>query len=356
MQKIFVGLLAGAVSGKVIKAVRAMVDFIYYSQFQVHTTRTLAALRQSLSTFHQLKDVFVELGARQHFNIPKFHAILHYYDAIVYLGSLDGYNTESPERLHIDYAKEAYRASNRKDFQEQMTLWLQRQEAIVLRSAYISWRKDNMNAPSDTESDSEDSDIDDDKAMSLSSVAKHHLRVRIGVEPTPTSSTSTTTSAASLSHQMSTITVQPTSHTPRTPTPIFSARYHIAKRAPMRGVTVTQLVTDFGAADFLPSLSLFLRTNFRTYPEPHQYDRFDVFKNIKITLQTHRSQAAGNRDITYTINTTPSIPRKGRKAETPGRFDTALIVEDPCMYNSDRGLQGLHFSSLIIPCLTYCRI
>lgn len=54
-------------------------------------------------------------------------------------GSADGYNTELPERLHIDFAKSAYLASNKRDFLEQMAIWLQRQEAIFLRSAYLTW-------------------------------------------------------------------------------------------------------------------------------------------------------------------------------------------------------------------------
>ena len=115
MQKVFLGVLAGAVSWEVFGVARALIDFIYYSQFQSHTTTSLNALENCLKTFHQHKEVFVRLGIREHFNIPKLHAILHYINAIRALGSTDGYNSESPERLHIDFAKEAYRASNKRD-------------------------------------------------------------------------------------------------------------------------------------------------------------------------------------------------------------------------------------------------
>ena len=113
MQKVFLGVLAGAVSWEVFGVARALIDFIYYSQFQSHTTTSLNALENCLKTFHQHKEVFVRLGIREHFNIPKLHAILHYINAIRALGSTDGYNSESPEHLHIDFAKEAYRASNK---------------------------------------------------------------------------------------------------------------------------------------------------------------------------------------------------------------------------------------------------
>ena len=38
--------------------------------------------------------------------------MLHYVEAICSCGTTDGYNTEASERLHIDYAKEGYHASN----------------------------------------------------------------------------------------------------------------------------------------------------------------------------------------------------------------------------------------------------
>ena len=71
-----------------------MTDFIYYAQFQLHTSETLNAMQTCLDTFHLHKDVFVELGLCEDFNIPKFHAMQHYINAIRSLGSADSYNTE----------------------------------------------------------------------------------------------------------------------------------------------------------------------------------------------------------------------------------------------------------------------
>jgi hypothetical protein len=52
---------------------------------------------------------------------------------------MDSFNSELPEQLHIDFAKEAYRASNKRDYEEQMALWLQRQEAVFLHGSYLNW-------------------------------------------------------------------------------------------------------------------------------------------------------------------------------------------------------------------------
>jgi len=140
MERVFVCLLSGAAEETVLVMARSLLDFIYYTQFQQHTDKTLTAMQDSLRLFHMHKDILVELGIREHFNVPKIHSLVHYVSSIRALGSADGYNSEYPERLHIDYAKDAYRASNKRDYVEQMALWLQRQEAIHHKSAYHAWR------------------------------------------------------------------------------------------------------------------------------------------------------------------------------------------------------------------------
>ncbi|KAJ7445474.1 hypothetical protein FB451DRAFT_1343619 [Mycena latifolia] len=132
MQRVFLGVLAGA----------SLIDFIYYAQFQSHTSRTFNPT--------DFPDVLIRLGIHEHFNIPKLHSLQHYVDAIRSLGSADRYNTEAPERLHIDFAKKAYRSSNKRDYTAQMTAWLQRQEAFVLRQSYLDWLDNTLSAVTTT--------------------------------------------------------------------------------------------------------------------------------------------------------------------------------------------------------------
>ncbi|KAG5639898.1 hypothetical protein DXG03_002541, partial [Asterophora parasitica] len=75
-----------------------------------------------------------------HLNIPKLHFLNHYLRAIKLFGSTNNYNTEATERLHIDFAKLAYRATNRKDEYPQMTKWLEHREKILHHSNFISWQ------------------------------------------------------------------------------------------------------------------------------------------------------------------------------------------------------------------------
>lgn len=128
----------------VLRAVQALLDFIcYYAQNHARTHRTLAVLHDALDRFHQDQTVFVQYATRTKFNIPKLHSLLHDVEAIGRLGtrSLDYLSTETSERrLHIDYAKNAYRAASRQEYLMQMTLWLQRQEALMRRDAFFAWR------------------------------------------------------------------------------------------------------------------------------------------------------------------------------------------------------------------------
>ena len=141
MERVFVGLLSGASEDKVLLVARLLLDFIYYAQFQQQTDKTLAAMQDSLNAFHTHKDILVELGICDHFNVPKIHSLIHYMAAMRVLGSADGYNTEYPECLHIDYAKDAYCTSNKCYYVEQMALWLWRQEGIYHKTTYYAWRQ-----------------------------------------------------------------------------------------------------------------------------------------------------------------------------------------------------------------------
>lgn len=146
MCRILLGLIVGMElpngqsPARLLRCIRTLLDFLYIAQFPSHTTETLAHLQDALTTFHANKSIFVDLGIRSNFNIPKLHALQHYVSCIKLFGTMDNYNTEYTERLHIDLAKEAYRATNHKDEYPQMTLWLERKEKVLRHQLYIDWR------------------------------------------------------------------------------------------------------------------------------------------------------------------------------------------------------------------------
>ncbi|KAJ7051861.1 Zn-finger domain-containing protein [Mycena amicta] len=299
MQRVFLGIMAGA-NWKVLTVVRSLIDFIYYAQLQSHTPTTLRAMKTALETFHSHKHILIELGVRHadHFDIPKLHALSHYVEAIWALGSADGYNTESPERLHIDYAKKAYASSNRRDYYPQMTLWLQRQEAFVKRLSYLAW-------------------IDDKLAAELR--ANQILRA-----------------------------VEATDIVVRTPAAphIPAVTYSIAKKPSFPDVTVAQIQTVYGAIDFLPAFAVFIKKYFPRPLPPSIYDRFAAYKQLTLHLPPNRYLSDHPRHCRIrTMPAVAAIPSR-RKRAVPAHFDTALFIEDPASYQPSAGVEGLRIAQV----------
>lgn len=131
----------GASPDRLVLAVRAVLDFLYLAEYPAHTSKTLALMDDALRHFHTNKSIFIELGIRSNFNIPKLHWITkHWRSAIERVGTSDNYDTQYTERLHIDFTKDAYRATNHKDEFRQMTCWLERKEKVMQHERFIAWR------------------------------------------------------------------------------------------------------------------------------------------------------------------------------------------------------------------------
>ena len=62
MEKMFLGVIMGAVDEWVIRAIRGVVDFISYAHFETHTESSLERMDRAWSAIHENKSIFVELG------------------------------------------------------------------------------------------------------------------------------------------------------------------------------------------------------------------------------------------------------------------------------------------------------
>lgn len=284
MEKVFLGLLASHPNKQLVSAVRALVDFIYLASLQRHTSQTLAALRTALTTFHTHKDIFITLEGRKadHFNIPKLHALEHYEELIWLFGSADGFNTELPERLHIDLAKNAYRASNRKDYLEQMTRWLERQERVDRFTAYTQWRTSSSATTTQ--------------------------------EPPP----STSSPAGSGSNDLEPATT------------LTITRYTISKRPPpaTRHVLASTIIDPNGhsAERFLPALATFLSARGAPHFTPHTFDVFGLWKQVIFTLPD--IPEVGSRHAKNVIRASAPVISAGpgrRKQDESAHRDFALV-------------------------------
>ena len=72
----------GVSTARLLQAVCALMDFTFIAQYPVPTSETLKLLEGALAQFHKYKSIFVDLGVRQHFNLPKLHFASHYIDLI----------------------------------------------------------------------------------------------------------------------------------------------------------------------------------------------------------------------------------------------------------------------------------
>lgn len=151
-----------SVTPQIMKAVRALLDFIFKAQFPMHSDATLESMKEDLRIFWANVGAFHDNGARiiEHFNIPKLHALHHYLENIQNLGTADNYSTEIGETLHISMCKLAYQATNKKNYSEQIIRYLVRMEAVHLYKGYLAWRNDTFpdNVASDDEGDDDDHD------------------------------------------------------------------------------------------------------------------------------------------------------------------------------------------------------
>jgi len=99
MCRILIGLvidipLPGGMSNVcLVWAVQAVLDFLYLTQYPVHTNKTLEILEDVLACFHQAKDIFINLGIWESFNIPKLHFVQHYMMLIRLYGTTDNFDT-----------------------------------------------------------------------------------------------------------------------------------------------------------------------------------------------------------------------------------------------------------------------
>jgi hypothetical protein len=148
LQRIILPVIANAskITEGVMTCLRAFHDFLFLVQYRIHTPSTLKYLSDALADFHKTKQVFIDTGARRgkkgvitHFRIPKVAAFHFYQKHIVMMGTSPQFSTEITESAHKKMAKEPYRASNHRDYIEQMCRFLDRRERIAFMRSFLTW-------------------------------------------------------------------------------------------------------------------------------------------------------------------------------------------------------------------------
>ncbi|KAI0674506.1 hypothetical protein C8Q78DRAFT_1067505 [Trametes maxima] len=287
VEKVLLGLLVGRVSSQALKAIRGLLDFVYYAQ--------------------------------QHFDIPKLHSLVHYIEAIRRLGCLDGVNTESSERLHIDYAKKAYRSSSRKDYISQMALWLQRQEAVVRQDAYLGWIGGELQR-----------ELERDKTAFLEAdnLDLHDL----GQHEDDAGDTPEDRDGFALPDEVKALRELVNSN--------VSRAYSIPLTPSARRVNLDSLIAHYGAIAFLDEINEYLRDNYPTATQLTAHSiQLEVFHSVAVLLPANIHFS--NEKRLCKLIAAPAKPRTNDRKPVPARFDCALFVQDDELFNSEGGLEGL---------------
>ncbi|KLO05267.1 hypothetical protein SCHPADRAFT_839614 [Schizopora paradoxa] len=148
LQRSFIGIIAGhpKITDNIMKAFRGLMDYIYIAQYDSQSTETLRLLRESLKKFHRNKGYISRTGIRDgtrtkgKFNIRKLETFHQTPRIIREIGSAPQFSTDYTERFHIDFAKDLYKMTNRKEWEGQMCRILDRFDKIALFSMALDWK------------------------------------------------------------------------------------------------------------------------------------------------------------------------------------------------------------------------
>ena len=272
---------------RLVQAVRAIMDFAFIAQYPVHTGETLELLEDALSRFHENKSIFIDLGVRQHFKIPKFHFASHYVDLIKLYGTTDNFNTEYTERLHIDFAKIAYAATNHKDEFTQMATWLERKEKIHRHSYLVRWHLEGSPAI----------------------VARPREWLPPGLE--------------------------------------LDRKLHMTSAPSVRNISLDALETEYGAQHFRTALRCYVLLSTSPHLTTAQLERglWDIhlpFRHLPVWHRIKYLRTEFYTDLTQTVDSIHAYPQRVdvRGQPVPCRFDTALINDGN---GGDTGVIGKSF-------------
>jgi len=113
-------------------AVRAFLEFCYIAQHNIITERTLVALKDALSHFHEYRVVFQEEGVQEKgFSLPRQHSANHYPEMIHLFGAPNRLCSSITESKHIKAVKEPWCRSNHHNPLKQILFTNQRLDKLA---------------------------------------------------------------------------------------------------------------------------------------------------------------------------------------------------------------------------------
>ncbi|KAJ3711702.1 hypothetical protein C8R42DRAFT_688331 [Lentinula raphanica] len=138
LMKIFLPAVADYLPEEMVKCIASFLDFCYLVRRSDIDETSLKAIETSLAAFIHYRDVFIETGVRNHFSVPRMHAMLHYPFLVIDFASPNGLCSSITESRHITAVKRPWRRSNRYNALSQILRTNQRlDKLLILRSSLV---------------------------------------------------------------------------------------------------------------------------------------------------------------------------------------------------------------------------
>lgn len=113
-----------------VQAVRYFLEFCYHVRRSVLDDDDLDRLDELLAKYHEAREVFIEEGIREDFNLPRQHSLTHYRELIAEFGAPNGLCSSITESRHIDAIKDPYKRSSRNEPLSEILIINQRLDKI----------------------------------------------------------------------------------------------------------------------------------------------------------------------------------------------------------------------------------
>lgn len=129
--QVYLAAIDGLVPDRVVCAVRAFTEFCYLARRNIHDTASLNEMDRVLNEFHEHRKIFIELGIRADFNLPRQHSGRHWTKMIREFGAPNGLCSSITESKHIKAVKRPWRRSSRYNALQQMLYINQRMDKLA---------------------------------------------------------------------------------------------------------------------------------------------------------------------------------------------------------------------------------
>ncbi|KZP16263.1 hypothetical protein FIBSPDRAFT_749065 [Athelia psychrophila] len=146
LMKVYLAAIDGLVPDSVVCAARAFTEFCYLARRNVHDTASLSEMDAVLNEFHEHRKIFLELGIRPDFNLPRQHSARHWVKMIREFGAPNGLCSSITESKHIKAVKKPWRRSSRYKALQQMLYINQRMDKLA--AARLDFVRRGMLEPS----------------------------------------------------------------------------------------------------------------------------------------------------------------------------------------------------------------